>query len=201
MQLERNKGQTFNVWMDRTEYEQLPRNARDYAHEVAIRLMGECGLRVAEVAEVAYDDVKRSTDGQHYRLRVGSGKDTTGEYDGGKYREAWLPASLERQMFRFTQERDIDESEPLFDVSKRTLQNWVSYAAADTADAVGEEDYRKVSAHDLRRSWAHDLLVEQKVGVRIVMTIGGWSSYDAIEPYLTRPSESNIIDEMAGATL
>jgi integrase len=187
--------------MAREEYERLPRNARDYAHEVAIRLMGECGLRVAEVAEVAYDDVKRSTDGQHYRLRIESGKDTTGEYESGKYREAWLPASLERQMYRFAQERDIGEGEPLFGVSKRTLQNWVSYAAADTAKATGDEDYGKVSAHDLRRSWAHDLLVEQKIGVRIVMTIGGWSSYDAIEPYLTRPSEGNIIDEMSGATL
>jgi hypothetical protein len=28
------------------------------------------------------------------------------------------------------------------------------------------------------------------------MAIGGWSSYSAIEPYLTEPSESNIIDEM-----
>jgi integrase len=201
MQLERNKDQTFNVWMTRTEYEHLPRNARDYAHEVAIRLMGESGLRVAEVAEVAYDDVKRSTDGQHYRLRVQSGKDTTGEYETGKYREAWLPASLERQMYRFTQERNIEPDEPLFDVSKRTLQNWVSYAANDTAEATDEADYRRVSAHDLRRSWAHDLLVEQRVAVRVVMAIGGWSSYDAIEPYLTHPSEQNIIDEMSGATL
>ena len=201
MQLERNKDQTFNVWLNRDEYQRLPRHARDYSHELAIRLMGECGLRVAETKEVAYDDVKRSTDGQHYRLRVGAGKDTTGEYDGGKYREAWLPASLERQMYRFIQERDIKPGEPLFDVSVRTLQNWVGYAATDTAEATGEEDYQKVSAHDLRRSWAHDLLVEQRVAVRVVMSIGGWSSYDAIEPYLTRPSEGNIIDEMSGATL
>jgi len=201
MQLERNRDETFNVWMSRDEYRHLPRNARDYSHELAIRLMGECGLRVKEALNVSYSDVKRSEDGQHYRLRVHSGKDTTGEYESGKYREAWLPVSLERQMFRYTQERDIAGSEPLFSVSKRTLQNWVSYAANDTAEATDEADYRKVSAHDLRRSWAHDLLVEQRVAVRIVMAIGGWSSYDAIEPYLTRPSESNIIDEMAGATL
>lgn len=201
MQLEQNKDRTWNVWMTRNEYQHLPRNARDYAHEIAIRLMGECGLRVEEATNVRYADVKRSNDGQHYRLRVHEGKDTTGEYSEGKYREAWLPASLERQMFRFTQERDIGESDRLFSVSKRTLQNWVSYAATDTAEVTGDDDYAKVSAHDLRRSWAHDLLVEQKIGVRIVMAIGGWSSYDAIEPYLTRPSEGNIIDEMSGATL
>lgn len=29
-----------------------------------------------------------------------------------------------------------------------------------------------------------------------MMAVGGWSSYSAIEPYLSEPSESNIIAEM-----
>jgi integrase len=163
--------------------------------------MGEVGLRVEEAANVRYADVERTTDGEHYRLRVRDGKDTTGEYEDGKLREAWLPPSLERQMYRFIQERDTDPDGPLFSVTTRTIQNWVTYACEDAAEAIGDDDYRKVSAHDLRRSWAHDLLVEQGVAVRVMMEVGGWGSYDAIEPYLTKPSESNIIDEMSGATL
>ena len=31
--------------------------------------------------------------------------------------------------------------------------------------------------------------------------IGGWSSYDAIEPYLAEPTEENIINSMSAAQL
>lgn len=69
MQLDRNRDGSWNV-MNREEYEQLSRHADDYAHEIAIRLMGECGLRVSEVQNVRYNDIQRTTDGQHYRLKL-----------------------------------------------------------------------------------------------------------------------------------
>jgi len=59
-----------------------------------------------------------------------------------------------------------------------------------------------------RRCWAdhsetHSLtavsVVEQNVSPRIVMALGGWSSYDAIEPYLAAPTEENIIESMRTA--
>ena len=36
---------------------------------------------------------------------------------------------------------------------------------------------------------------------QIVMALGGWSSYDAIEPYLAAPTEENINRAMADAEL
>jgi hypothetical protein len=33
------------------------------------------------------------------------------------------------------------------------------------------------------------------------MALGGWSSYDAIEPYLAAPTEENIIKSMSDASL
>jgi hypothetical protein len=33
------------------------------------------------------------------------------------------------------------------------------------------------------------------------MALGGWSSYDAIEPYLAAPTEENIIDSMSAVGL
>jgi hypothetical protein len=33
------------------------------------------------------------------------------------------------------------------------------------------------------------------------MALGGWESYDAIEPYLAAPTEDNIINSMSEATL
>jgi hypothetical protein len=33
------------------------------------------------------------------------------------------------------------------------------------------------------------------------MALGGWSSYDAIEPYLAAPTEENIIQSMSDVGL
>lgn len=67
------------------------------------------------------------------------------------------------------------------------------------AEETVEEDWQFVSSHDCRRSWATWHLVERPdtVDVRTMMTIGGWSSYDAIEPYLDAPTERRIGRAMA----
>jgi hypothetical protein len=33
---------------------------------------------------------------------------------------------------------------------------------------------------------------------RVVMQVGGWSSFQAIEPYLNSPTEAVVNDEFAG---
>jgi integrase len=200
---ERNDDGTFNVWMSRDEYQELPRQAHSGLAEIAIRLMGDCGLRVGEVLDVTPQHISRHADGRHYKLEVVSGKDTTGKADGGKQRETWLPVDLEAHINRFVQNdiNEIGSTDPIVQRSKRTLQGWVERAADAAAEETSDEDYRRVSTHDLRRCWAHHLLVEEGVSPRIVMALGGWSSYDAIEPYLATPSESNIIEQMTQARL
>jgi integrase len=187
--------------MTRDEYERLPRSTSEYDQEIALRLMGDCGLRVAEVLDVCPEHISRMTDGRHYVLEVVAGKDTSGSYSGGKHRETWLPVDLERDINRYTQHQEIASDEPLIDRSKRTLQYWVETAAATVAEETGDDDYQRVTSHDLRRCWANHLLVEQGISSRIVMALGGWSSYDAIEPYLAAPTEENIIDSMSTAAL
>ncbi|MBX0324391.1 site-specific integrase [Halomicroarcula sp. F13] len=200
MRTERNKDRSYNVWMTRDEYRELPRRATTTQREIAIRLMGACGLRVREVLDVTPDHISRMTDGRHYALEVVGGKDTTGEYDGGKHRETWLPVDVEATIHRYIQEHDIDVDRPLADKSKRTVQ-WAEDAADGAADELGDDDYRRISTHDLRRCWANHLLVEENVSPRIVMALGGWSSYDAIEPYLAAPTEENIIRSMTDVGL
>ena len=201
MRTERNRDGTFNVWMSREEYRELPRAADSFEREVAIRLMGDCGLRVAEVLDVEPRHVTRMSDGRHYWLEVVGGKDTTGEYEGGKYRETWLPVDVETLINRYVQAEELADDEPLIGRTTRTLQNWVDDAGATAADVTGDQDYRRVSTHDLRRSWANHLLVEEGVSPRIVMALGGWSSYNAIEPYLAAPTEENIIRSMSEVAL
>lgn len=201
MRTERNRDSSYNVWMSRDEYERLPRATDDYAQEIALRLMGDCGLRVAEVLDVCPGHISRMSDGRHYALEVVGGKDTSGSYSGGKHRETWLPVDLERDINRYTQHQEIARDDPLLNRSKRTLQYWVEHAADRVAAETGDEDYRRVTSHDLRRCWANHLLVEEGISPRIVMALGGWSSYDAIEPYLAAPTEENIIDSMSAVTL
>ncbi len=75
MRTERNKDGTFNVWLSREEYRAIPRAADSFEHEIAIRLMGDCGLRVTEVLGVTPSDISRMDDGRHYELEVTNGKD------------------------------------------------------------------------------------------------------------------------------
>lgn len=201
MRPERNKDGTWNVWMSREEYRELPPAASSFQREIAIRLMGDCGLRVSETLDVTPDDIKRTTDAAHHMLAVTSGKDTTGEYQGGKYRETWLPRDVEVLLARYRQSHDLDDDDAFITVKRRQVQNWVRDAAKEAAETTGDDDYLKVSSHDLRRCWANHLLVEEHVSSRIVMELGGWSSYDAIEPYLAAPTEENIISSMSAVSL
>ncbi|QLH83408.1 site-specific integrase [Halosimplex pelagicum] len=201
MRTERNKDGSWNVWMSREEYRALPRAAESFEREVAIRLMGDCGLRAHEVLDVEPRHISRMSDGRHYELEVVGGKDTTGEYQEGKHRETWLPIEVESLINRYIQSEGIARDAPLVDVSKRTVQNWVEWAAEAAADEMGDPDYERVSSHDLRRAWANYLLVEESISPRIVMALGGWSSYEAIEPYLVAPTESNIIGSMREVSL
>lgn len=201
MRTERNKDGTWNVWMSRDEYRELPRNASSMKREVAVRLMGDAGLRSFEVPQVRPRDISRMKNGRHYEVEVQGGKDTTGEYQDGKQRETWLPIDSESLINRYIQAAEIGRDEPLIDVGERQIQNYVEDAADAAAEETGDTDYRRVSSHDLRRCWANHLLVEENISPRIVMALGGWSSYDAIEPYLAAPTEDNIINSMSAVEL
>lgn len=122
MRTERNKDGTWNVWMTRDKYSELPGAADTFQQEIAFRLMGDCGLRVAEVLDVEPKHISRRSDGHNWELEVVAGKDTTGEYSGGKHRETWLPRDFEALINRYTQEKGIGDDERLVDKAKRTVQ-------------------------------------------------------------------------------
>jgi integrase len=93
--------------------------------------------------------------------------------------------------------RDFDAkreagSESWVDASTSSVRRWVKDAAEQVAERKDAPRWREVSSHDLRRSWATYHLVERQVDVRTMMSIGGWSDYSAIEPYLAEPTETRI---------
>ena len=179
------------VWLTDDELEELRRSTVSYRDDIIIQLGGYVGLRAFEIPQVQPQHIK-TTEGGQYRLRVPQGKDTTG--NGGKPRDAFLPADVERNLQRFQNAENIAPRDPFIDLSERGVRAAVKRTADAAADETGDEDFRRVSSHDLRRRFAQRLLVDRQVNPRVVMQVGGWDSFQAIEPYLNAPTE-DVVDE------
>jgi hypothetical protein len=185
------------------ELGRLERAARgaDWEREIAIQLMGRVGCRADEVAAgepgtyPTRGRLRWSSTGGCWFIEI-RGKNT----DGGekKTRDAWVPDAVADNIQRFASERERAPDEPLVDVSTSSVRRWVREAAATLADEGHGERWREVSSHDLRRSWATYHIVEEGVDVRTMMSLGGWSSYAAIEPYLGEPTEAKVGRVMPG---
>jgi len=179
------------VWLTDSEIEDLRRATNSQRDDIIIQLGAFVGLRAFEIPQVRPVDVTETDSGQ-YRLRVRAGKDTSG--DGGKPRDAYLPDRVERDLQRYQNEHNIAPNDPFIDLSQPGVRAAVGRTADRAADATGDSDFERVSTHDLRRRFAQRLLVDEQMNPRVVMTVGGWDSFAAIEPYLNSPSEE-VIDE------
>jgi integrase len=191
MRKERTKS-GFKCWLTDDELEELRRAAGSHRDDLIIQLGAFVGLRAFEIPQVQPRHVKRRGDGDHYRLRVPEGKDTrTGE---GEPRDAYLPADVERDLYQYQRDRGLDDDEPYVDLTPGGVRAAVRRTADAAADRTGDEDFHDVSSHDLRRRFAQRLLVDEGMNPRVVMAVGGWSSFGAIEPYLNAPSP-DVVDE------
>jgi integrase len=179
------------VWLTDEEIEELRRATAGYRDDIIIQLGAYVGLRAFEIPQVQPQHIKSTENGQ-YRLHVPRGKDTTG--NGGKPRDAYLPADVERSLQQFQNAENIAPRDPFVDLTERGVRAAVKRTAEAAADATGNDDYHHVSSHDLRRRYAQRLLVDQEMNPRVVMAVGGWSSFQAIEPYLNAPTQ-DVIDD------
>jgi len=191
MRIESTAGNEHKVWLTDDEIEDLRRATNSARDDLIIQLGAFVGLRAFEIPQVRPADVKATESGQ-FRLRVQAGKDTS-ENDG-KPRDAYLPDYVERDLQRYQNEHNIAPKDPYIDLSQPGVRAVVRRTAARAAEATGDVDFEKVSTHDLRRRFAQRLLVDQQMNPRVVMAVGGWDSFAAIEPYLNAPSE-DIIDK------
>lgn len=181
----------YKVWLTDEEIEELRRATVGYRDDVIIQLGAYVGLRAFEIPQVQPQHITETESGQ-YRLRVPAGKDTTGS--GGKPRDAYLPADVERDLQRFQNAENIAPKDPFVDLTERGVRAAVKRTARAAAEETGDDDFRHVSSHDLRRRFAQRLLVDENMNPRVVMQVGGWDSFQAIEPYLNVPSPE-VVDE------
>jgi integrase len=191
-----DSGGVTKCWLDRNELAELEAAAArgDWKREIAVMLMGRCGFRADEVNYPGDAELRWSEDGECWFVEI-RGKNTRGGEP--KLRDAWMPQDVEANVRRFSRERGRETGESWVDASKSSVRRWVKEAASKVAeDAKQSERWQEVSSHDLRRSWATYHLVERQVDVRTMMSIGGWSNYSAIEPYLAEPTEGRIGNAM-----
>lgn len=190
-----NAGDVTKCWLSPDELIQLERSAGEdgWEREIAVQLMGRCGLRASEVSYPGDDDLRYSEDGGVWLFEV-RGKNTKG--GDRKIRDAWMPDAVADDIHKFSRERGLSASESWVAASTSSVRRWVKEAANTLADDLDEPRWRLVSSHDLRRSWATYHLVERQVDVRTMMSLGGWSDYSAIEPYLAEPTEARIGEAM-----
>ena len=175
------------AWLTEQDYHDLVRAANSYRDSIAIRLGGEVGLQIFEIPQVRPSGIQRhvSDGGSYYFLRVPEGKDMTGT--GGEARDAYLPQDLEREIHRYVQSEGTGDDEPILDVSRRTVQRIVVWTAERAAEETGDNDFQKPfkpRPPALLRAYR---LVRERMNPRVVMDVGGWSDYQSLEPYLSKP--------------
>jgi len=163
------------VWLGIDEVEKLISAAGDTQRTIAISLGARCGLRSKEITEVTPTDIVATEAGP--RVRVWHGK-------GDKYRESPLPQNLVSTINAYADVGGLEPDDTLTDCTTRTIERWVSHAADHLRAETGDDGWKFVTPHDLRRSWG-TLLVEDDVEPGIIMEWGGWEDWETFrEHYL-----------------
>jgi integrase len=157
------------VWLDRVERETLlDAVASDEPRRRIALQLGLHGLRCDELVQTTPAHVEAlsgAADG--YRLLVPDGK-------SGR-RELPISDDLAERVNYLKGAAKLSQDEPLIDVSKRSVRNWID----DARDALDGEHSEEVGMHDLRRSWATDTYYSLAfsgvpIAEQLVMSWGGW---------------------------
>jgi len=167
------------VWLSRGEQDRLlDVFDEDPEKQLAVRL-GLCGLRADEVVAgegrpgVCREHIRAlDSDREAWKLEVPVSKRAA--------RETPLPGETKRLLNTTANVRGLRKDEPVIDAGKRSIQRWVSNAAADLAEEEPAKRWDDVTFHDLRRSWATDTYYSLSfAGVSIAETLvmgwGGWA--------------------------
>lgn len=188
----------YRVWLSNSEQNTLiDYYEEDPEKKLAIILMLH-GLRSDEVNEVCIEDIRdMDVEDEAYMLVIRDGK--TG------YRECPISAEAVSLAKMLKNVKGVRKSEALVDVSVRTIQRYVTRASEEIADRPNEpNEWKHVSAHDLRRSWATQTYwsLSGSRAREVVMEFGGWVDTQTFtQNYLGAIPDEVAIDVMKEANL
>lgn len=147
----------------------LKRAPNDTAYTV-MRVMLDCGLRLAEALNLKREDVY-SAAGLHF-ISVKAGK-------GDKSRDVQISGEVYNVILAYAEKHDITEGK-LFNTPRRTVQYWVT----STAQRAGLD--KRITAHSLRHSLGNAYALAG-VDIAQIGEILGHASLDTTRLY-TRPA-------------
>lgn len=192
-------GNQMRVYMNPNDYETMIDSAESRRAEVAMRCMGEMGLRVSET-NFKMEQVRESShqDVDILFLTV-HGKDTSGENEDGKRRDVWMPRDLYERLQMYQKNENLSDHHPILPLTTRTIARDVKQSAKNAALKTGNEDFNYVSCHDFRAYFATNMLLREGVDVEIVMELGGWVDRETMDPYLNASFDDIIQGGLAEA--
>jgi integrase len=153
------------VWLSESEIQTLLAHPDSTQTQIAYGLAARSGLRSFEVLAVTPQTVQETDMG--WVVRVHDGK-------GSKYRETPVPESLALQIQAAGSYRDAPDTAKVLDVnSTRAMRKWIERDREQLAEQTGDDGWRQLSWHDLRRSWATNLKGAD-VDPLLVLDWGGW---------------------------
>jgi integrase len=159
------------VWLSEDEL-QLVIDHADADHSAmraGMLLAARCGLRRKEIVQVTPADLVSTSHGRVVRIWEGK---------GDKYREVFCPDALADVALGMGNAPD----EPLVDVDPSTIYDWVAKIRDRCRAQTGDDAWRYVGPHDLRRSWGVRLL-ESGVLPSVVMSLGGWEDWETFRDH------------------
>ena len=160
---------TINSSATASDADELESAADDTEQLIAFGLGVRCGLRSAEILEVAPQDIVETDAG--WMLRIHNGK-------GDKYRETPIPENLAMRIQTIGDIRNEASDEPVLSIkSTRSLRRWLQDTREKLAEETGDVGWNSLSTHDLRRTWA-TALADAEVDPLLVLDWGGWNDLE-----------------------
>lgn len=199
MRLKQLKNQK-RVFMNPDDYDTMLESADSRRAEIAMRCMGEMGLRSAEVIKVKMEQVRESThrDVDILFLPVW-GKDTSGETENGKRRDVWLPRELHERLETYVENENISDHNPIYPHVTRTVQTDIKATREHAALKTGNDDFKYITPHDFRAYFATNMLLREGVDLEVLMEIGGWVDRKSMAPYINASFDDIIQEGLAEA--
>jgi len=160
------------LWLSREE-QSLVIGAVDDDHprrRIALQL-GLHGLRTDEIVDVEPGHFETIGRTDRHRLVIPDGK--TGR------REVPVSTDLQQRVSMLKGASRMRQDEPVVDVSKRSVRDWIANARETIVEETGDERWHDLGMHDLRRTFATDgyyALAFDGVPIaeQLIMSWGGW---------------------------
>lgn len=173
------------VFLTHDEYLELL-EAADQDLRVAIRA-GAHSMRASSVVGAPLSSLRRVSThhGDVWLMRV-SAKDSSDRPDQTKERDVFFSDSLVEDIHELHGE---DYDGPMWKQSQKTLERRIRDLREQLATKTGIPSWTHYSFQDNRRYFATHLMYRHKVAREWVMTLGGWSSWKALQPYNAVPED------------